>query len=117
MANKSCQWRCKQVSSFARYLHQSLDRWEFEDEPYVNRRTVLLLVAGFKGVGGSRWPPRSLAQPNDCPVLAGIDWVETLLAAPGLVFCLFNASISLLRLCGGGFDSIGPLLSISCSST
>jgi len=38
--------------------------------------------------------------------------VETLLAAPGLVFCLFNASNIVHVLYGSKFDAVGPLFTI-----
>ena len=74
----------------------------------------LLLVSGFGGVAGS-----ALAA-----AFVGIDlerlartWqtlikVETLLAAPVLVFCLFNAQAIAHILYGSNYDPVGPLLAI-----
>ncbi|HTI13225.1 MAG TPA: polysaccharide biosynthesis C-terminal domain-containing protein [Dictyobacter sp.] len=73
-----------------------------------------LLVAGFAGVGGSALAAAfagknatRLAQTWDALIK-----VETLLAAPGLVFCLFNASNIAHALYGSRFDAVGPLLAI-----
>jgi O-antigen/teichoic acid export membrane protein len=74
----------------------------------------LLLVSGFGGVAGS-----ALAA-----AFVGIDlqrlartWqtlikVETLLAAPVLIFCLFNAQAIAHILYGSNYDPVGPLLAI-----
>ncbi len=74
----------------------------------------LLLVSGFGGVAGS-----ALAA-----AFVGIDlerlartWqtlikVETLLAAPVLIFCLFNARAIAHILYGSNYDPVGPLLAI-----
>ncbi len=74
----------------------------------------LLLVSGFGGVAGS-----ALAA-----AFVGVDlerlartWqtlikVETLLAAPVLIFCLFNAQAIAHILYGSNYDPVGPLLAI-----
>jgi O-antigen/teichoic acid export membrane protein len=74
----------------------------------------LLLVSGFGGVAGS-----ALAA-----AIVGIDlerlartWqtlikVETLLAAPVLIFCLFNAQAIAHTLYGNNYDPVGPLLAL-----
>jgi O-antigen/teichoic acid export membrane protein len=74
----------------------------------------LLLVSGFGGVAGS-----ALAA-----AFVGIDFerlartwqtlirVETLLAAPVLIFCLFNAQAIAHILYGSNYDPVGPLLAI-----
>jgi O-antigen/teichoic acid export membrane protein len=74
----------------------------------------LLLVSGFGGVAGS-----ALAA-----AFVGIDlerlartWqtlikVETLLAAPVLIFCLFNAQAIAHILYGSNYDPVGPLLAL-----
>jgi O-antigen/teichoic acid export membrane protein len=74
----------------------------------------LLLVSGFGGVAGS-----ALAA-----AFVGVDlerlartWqtlikVETLLAAPVLIFCLFNARAIAHILYGSNYDPVGPLLAI-----
>ncbi len=74
----------------------------------------LLLVSGFGGVAGS-----ALAA-----AFVGIDlerlartWqtlikFETLLAAPVLIFCLFNAQSIAHILYGSNYDPVGPLLAI-----
>ncbi|GAC1366486.1 MAG: hypothetical protein NVS2B12_34620 [Ktedonobacteraceae bacterium] len=73
-----------------------------------------LLVSGFIGVGSSALAVAFVG--NDYTRLANA-WqvlikVETLLAAPGLVFCLFNASNIADALYGSKFDPVGPLLAI-----
>jgi O-antigen/teichoic acid export membrane protein len=73
-----------------------------------------LLVAGFTGVGGSALAAAFIG--NNYERLAR-SWqslikVETLLAAPGLVFCLFNASNIAHAIYGSQYDSVGPLLAI-----
>jgi O-antigen/teichoic acid export membrane protein len=72
----------------------------------------LLLVSGFGGIAGS-----ALAA-----AFVGIDFerlartwqtlirVETLLAAPVLIFCLFNAQAIAHILYGSDYDPVGPLL-------
>jgi O-antigen/teichoic acid export membrane protein len=74
----------------------------------------LLLVSGFGGVAGS-----ALAA-----AFVGIDFerlartwqtlikVETLLAAPVLIFCLFNAQAIAHILYGSNYDPVGPLLAL-----
>lgn len=74
----------------------------------------LLLVAGFAGVGGSALSAAFAGNNSD---RLGQTWqvlikVETLLAAPGLVFCLFNAPTIAHVLYGSQFDPVGPLLAI-----
>jgi O-antigen/teichoic acid export membrane protein len=74
----------------------------------------LLLVAGFQGVGGSALAAAFIGSNHE---RLSRSWqalikVETLLAAPGLVFCLFNASNIAHALYGSRFDSVGPLLAI-----
>ncbi|HWS84738.1 MAG TPA: oligosaccharide flippase family protein [Ktedonobacteraceae bacterium] len=73
-----------------------------------------LLVAGLTGVGGSALAAAFIG--NNYERLAR-SWqtlikVETLLAAPGLVFCLFNASNIAHAIYGSQYDSVGPLLAI-----
>ena len=74
----------------------------------------VLLVAGFSGVGGAALAAAFVG--NNKERLAR-SWqalikVETLLAAPGLVFCLFNASNIIHVLYGSRYESVGPLLVI-----
>ncbi|GCF09134.1 lipopolysaccharide biosynthesis protein [Dictyobacter arantiisoli] len=74
----------------------------------------VLLVAGFSGVGGSALAAAFVG--NNAERL-GKTWltlikVETLIAAPGLVFCLFNASTIAHILYGSAYDPVGPLLAI-----
>src|SRR5436305_4574417 len=74
----------------------------------------LLLVAGFGGVAVSALASAFVGNNNErlsrsCQALIT---VETLLAAPGLVFCLFNASNIAHALYGSKFDPVGPLLAI-----
>jgi len=73
-----------------------------------------LLVSGFIGIGSSTMAVAFVG--NNYERLANA-WqvlikVETLLAAPGLVFCLFNASNIADALYGSRFDPVGPLLAI-----
>ncbi len=73
-----------------------------------------LLVSGFIGIGSSALAVAFVG--NHYERLANT-WqvlikVETLLAAPGLVFCLFNASNIADALYGSKFDPVGPLLAI-----
>ena len=73
-----------------------------------------LLISGFIGVGSSALAVAFVG--NHYERLANT-WqvlikVETLLAAPGLIFCLFNASNIADALYGNKFDPVGPLLAI-----
>ncbi len=73
-----------------------------------------LLVSGFIGVGSTTMAVAFVG--NNYERLAN-SWqvlikVETLLAAPGLVFCLFNASNIADALYGSRYDPVGPLLAI-----
>jgi O-antigen/teichoic acid export membrane protein len=74
----------------------------------------VLLVSGFSGVGASALAASFVG--NNYERL-GHSWqslikVETLLAAPGLVFCLFNAQNIAIALYGSKFAAVGPLLTI-----
>jgi O-antigen/teichoic acid export membrane protein len=74
----------------------------------------LLLVSGFAGVGGSALAAAFI---GDNYVRLAQSWqvlikIETLLAAPLLVFCLFNASNIAHALYGASFDPVGPLLAV-----
>jgi O-antigen/teichoic acid export membrane protein len=74
----------------------------------------LLLVAGFQGVGSSALAAAFIGSNHE---RLSRSWqalikVETLLAAPGLVFCLFNASNIAHALYGSRFDAVGPLLAV-----
>jgi Membrane protein involved in the export of O-antigen and teichoic acid len=73
-----------------------------------------LLVAGFLGVGGSAL---SAAFAGDNHDRLGKTWqalikIETLIEAPALVFCLFNAENIAYTLYGPRFIGVGPLLVI-----
>ena len=73
-----------------------------------------LLVSGFIGIGSSALAVAFVGNhygrlANTWQVLIK---VETLLAAPGLVFCLFNSSNIADALYGSRFDPVGPLLAI-----
>ena len=73
-----------------------------------------LLVAGFGGVGGSALAAAAIGQNYG---RLGRSWevlikVETLLAAPGLVFCLFNAQNIVNVLYTKAFAPVGSLLAI-----
>jgi O-antigen/teichoic acid export membrane protein len=74
----------------------------------------VLMVAGFAGVGGSALATAFIG--NNYERLAH-SWqtlikVETLLAVPGLIFCLFNASNLAHAIYGSQYDPVGPLLAI-----
>ncbi len=73
-----------------------------------------LLVAGFGGVGGSALAAAAISRNYE---RLGRSWdvlikVETLLAAPGLVFCLFNAQNIVDVLYTKAFAPVGSLLAI-----
>lgn len=73
-----------------------------------------LLVAGFGGVGGSALAAAAISRNYE---RLGRSWdvlikVETLLAAPGLVFCLFNAQNIVDVLYTKAFSPVGSLLAI-----
>ncbi len=73
-----------------------------------------LLVAGFGGVGGSALAAAAIGRNY---TRLGRSWdvlikVETLLAAPGLVFCLFNAQNIVAVLYPKAFAPVGTLLAI-----
>ncbi len=73
-----------------------------------------LLVAGFGGVGGSALAAAAISRNYE---RLGRSWdvlikVETLLAAPGLVFCLFNAQNIVDVLYTKAFAPVGQLLAI-----
>jgi O-antigen/teichoic acid export membrane protein len=74
----------------------------------------LLLVTGFAGVGGSALAASFIG--HNYERLAR-SWqvlikIETLLAAPLLMFCLFNAQNIAHTLYGSNYDPVGPLLAI-----
>lgn len=74
----------------------------------------LLLVTGFGGVGGSALAASFIGKNYD---RLSRSWealikIETLLAVPLLVFCLFNAQNIAHALYGSNFDPVGPLLAI-----
>jgi O-antigen/teichoic acid export membrane protein len=74
----------------------------------------ILLVAGFSGVGAAALSAAFVGRNSErmartCQVLIK---VETLIAAPGLVFCLFNAQSIASALYGNKFSAVGPLLAI-----
>lgn len=74
----------------------------------------VLLVGGFSGVGGSALSAAFVGKNHE---RLGQTWqtlikVETVLAAPGLVFCLFNASTITQVLYGSKYAPVGPLLAI-----
>src|SRR6266700_3618391 len=74
----------------------------------------LLLVAGFGGVAGAALAAAFVGENRD---RLARSWqtlikIETLLAAPILVFCLFNAQNIAPALYGPAYDPVGPLLAI-----
>lgn len=74
----------------------------------------LLLVNGFGGVGGSALAAAFIGRNYDRLARSweALIKIETLLAAPLLVFCLFNAQNIAHTLYGSNFDPVGPLLAI-----
>lgn len=74
----------------------------------------VLLVGGFSGVSGSAISAAFVGNNHE---RLGQTWqtlikVETVLAAPGLVFCLFNAGTLVQVLYGSKYAPVGPLLVI-----
>ena len=74
----------------------------------------MLLVAGFGGVGGSALAAAFVGQNHERLARSwqALIKIETLLAAPGLIFSLFNAQLIAHVLYGSTFDPVGPLLAI-----
>ncbi|HLZ55621.1 MAG TPA: polysaccharide biosynthesis C-terminal domain-containing protein, partial [Ktedonosporobacter sp.] len=73
-----------------------------------------LLVAGFGGVGGAALAAAFVGLNYDrlARTWQALIKIETLLAAPGLIFCLFNAQNVAHALYGSSYDPVGPLLII-----
>jgi len=73
-----------------------------------------LLVAGFAGVGGAALAAAFIGDNYERLALSwrSLIKIETLLMAPVLVFCLFNAPNIVHMLYGSNFDAVGPLLAI-----
>lgn len=74
----------------------------------------LLLVTGFGGVASAALAAAFVGSNNE---RLSRSWqalvkIETLLAAPGLIFCLFNASNIVLALYGNKYITVGPLFAI-----
>ena len=74
----------------------------------------LLLVTGFGGVSGAALAAAFVGRNYE---RLARSWqvlikIETLLAAPVLVFCLFNAQNVAHALYGANYDPVGPLLAI-----
>jgi O-antigen/teichoic acid export membrane protein len=74
----------------------------------------LLLVSGFGGVAGSALAAAFVGRNRE---RIARSWqtlikIETLLAAPVLMFCLFNARNIAPALYGTAYDAVGPLLAI-----
>jgi O-antigen/teichoic acid export membrane protein len=74
----------------------------------------MLLVSGFAGVGASALATSFVSKNYE---RLGLSWqslikVETLLAAPLLVFCLLNAQNIAIALYGSKFAAVGSLLAI-----
>ncbi len=76
--------------------------------------TNVLLVSGFSGVGASALAAAFVGRNYErfARTWQALIKVETLIAAPGLVFCLFNASNIVHVLYGSRYDAVGPLLAI-----
>ncbi len=74
----------------------------------------LLLVTGFAGVASAALAAAFVGNNNE---RLSRSWqalvkIETLLAAPGLVFCLFNSSTIVQALYGSKYTAVGPLFAI-----
>jgi O-antigen/teichoic acid export membrane protein len=74
----------------------------------------LLLVTGFGGIASAALAAAFVGSNNE---RLSRSWqalvkIETLLAAPGLVFCLFNSSTIVLALYGNKYVAVGPLFAI-----
>ncbi len=76
--------------------------------------TNVLLVSGFSGVGASALAASFVGRNYErfARSWQALIKIETLIAAPGLVFCLFNASNIVHVLYGSRYDAVGPLLAI-----
>ncbi len=74
----------------------------------------LLLVSGFGGVAGSALAAAFVGMNNErlSRTWQSLIKIETLLSAPVLVFCLFNAQAVVHLLYGANYDPVGPLLAI-----
>lgn len=74
----------------------------------------LLLVSGFGGVGGAALATSFVGRNYNRLARSwqALIKIETLLAAPVLVFCLFNAQNIAHALYGANYDPVGPLLAI-----
>jgi len=74
----------------------------------------LLLVSGFGGVGSSALAAAFVGKNYDrlAHSWQALIKIETLLAAPVLMFCLFNAQNVAHALYGSNYDPVGPLLAI-----
>lgn len=77
----------------------------------------LLLVQGFGGVGGAALAAAFVGKNYGrlARIWQALVKIETLLAAPGLIFCLFNAQSIALALYGSNFAPVGPLFAIFLS--
>ena len=73
-----------------------------------------LLVSGFGGVAGSALAAAFVGMnyPRIARTWQTLIKIETLLSAPVLVFCLFNAQAVTHLLYGSNYDPVGPLLAI-----
>jgi O-antigen/teichoic acid export membrane protein len=74
----------------------------------------LLLVSGFGGIEGAALAAAFVGRNYD---RLARSWqtlikIETLLAAPVLIFCLFNAPNIAIALYGSNYSAVGPLLAI-----
>ncbi|HLI08999.1 MAG TPA: hypothetical protein VKV40_20720 [Ktedonobacteraceae bacterium] len=74
----------------------------------------LLLVSGFGGVGVAALAAAFVGYNYNRLARSwqALIKIETLLAAPGLVFCLFNAQNVAIALYGNNYAPVGPLLAI-----
>ncbi len=74
----------------------------------------LLLVSGFGGVGGAALAVAFVGRNYERLARSwqALIKIETLLATPILVFCLFNAQNVAHALYGSNYDAVGPLFAI-----
>lgn len=74
----------------------------------------LLLVSGFGGVGGAALAAAFVGRNYERLARSwqALIKIETLLAAPILVFCLFNAQNVAHALYGSNYDAVGPMFAI-----
>ena len=117
MVDQSRQWGTAQTNlNYSAWLFRGLayTAWFFQSLIPACGLWNALLVPGFGGVGNSALAAAAIGRNYK---RLGRSWevlirVETLLAAPGLVFCLFNAQNIVAVLYPKTFAPVGTLLAI-----